>query len=227
MEGELRFNLLGKIIYIKENLLNDWACLKEFYDVNRGEYIVDISPGIFESILQYYKTRDLSIPANIQMEYFKEILKKFRIDTSVLDRDLRCERRIPWRKSFRIIHILFEYADCRSRVENQGFFALFLVCLACQLAQILHYLCSMIALLSCAIISLSLTFVDSTADLPRANQTERNFVTPSSKIFILDLFFLVWAMGESILRIITTPSLYRYLTTLGFFDLMGKRQDRM
>ena len=121
MEGELRFNLLGKIIYINENLFNDCTCLREFYDVNRGEYIVDVSPVIFERILQYYKTRDLSIPANIQLEYFKEILKKFCIDTSVLDRDPRYERWIPRRKSFRVNHILFEYADCRSQVENQGF----------------------------------------------------------------------------------------------------------
>lgn len=82
----------------------------------------------------------------------------------------------------------------------------------------------MIALLSCALISLSLTFVDSEADGMHENPMERKFITRSSTIFILDLFCLVWAMGEMILRIITSPSLYRYLTTLGFFDLVGKKR---
>lgn len=110
MEREIRLNLLGKIIYIKENLVNDCS---HFYDIHRDEYIVDITPTIFERILRYYKTRDLTIPADVQLEYFKDILKKLRIDTSRLDRDVRYERWIPSRESFRIVHILFEYPDCK------------------------------------------------------------------------------------------------------------------
>ena len=120
MEGELKFNLLGRIVYVKENTCLDLRHFQNFYDANRGEYIVDIPPVIFERILQYYNTKNLTRPTNIQLEYFKEILEKFHIDSSTLDRDQRYERLVPRRKIARIIHILFEYADCKSKVEMRG-----------------------------------------------------------------------------------------------------------
>jgi hypothetical protein len=92
---------------------------------------------------------------------------------------------------------------------------------ACRLSQILHYICSMIALLSCISVSLSLTFYDSDIDLHIWNTTKTELSKPiiayllhrSSKIFIIDTLRLVWAIGETILRTLSTPCLYDYFTT--------------
>ena len=105
--------------------------------------------------------------------------------------------------------------------------------LACRLSQILHYICSMIALLSCILVSLPLTFRDPNIGLHIFNTTKTELPTrskpiiahfhhQSSKIFIIDTLCLVWALAETILRTLSTPSLYDYFTTLGLFDITGK-----
>ena len=105
--------------------------------------------------------------------------------------------------------------------------------LACRLSQILHYVCSMIALLSCLLVSVSLTFRDSNIDLHTWNVTETdlpmrsksiiaNFSNRSSVIFIIDTVCLVWAIVETALRVLSTPSFYVYLSTTGLFDIIGK-----
>jgi hypothetical protein len=86
--------------------------------------------------------------------------------------------------------------------------------LACRIAQILHYICSIIALLSCLLISLLLT----SRDLHIWNTTKTEL---PSHIFLIDILCLIWAIGETILRTLSTPSLYNYFTKLGLFDITG------
>ena len=92
----------------------------------------------------------------------------------------------------------------------------------------------MIALLSCLIVSLSLTFREPNLDLHRWNLTESDlprrskpiiahFRNHSSTILIIDIFCLSWIIIETILRVVSTASLYNYLTTLGLFDLIGNQ----
>ncbi|CAF0816290.1 unnamed protein product [Rotaria sordida] len=218
-EQYLTFNILGKIYYVKKNLFHNRLFTKfdqfeQFYDQNRQQYIIDISPIIFEKILQYYRTQELFEPSNIHIDYFKETLEKFHIDTSSLDIDQRYERFVPRQTIFQIIHVLLEYPD------------------SCRFSQILHYICSMVVLLSCLLVSISLTFRDPNIDLHTWNTTEfelpsrsksiiAHFYNRSSNIFIIDTLCLIWAIIEIILRILSTPSLYIYFTTLGLFDTIG------
>ena len=91
----------------------------------------------------------------------------------------------------------------------------------------------MIALLSCLLVSLSLTSRDPTTDLHIWNTTNSelparskpiiaHFHNRSLHMFIIDIVCLVWAIAETILRTLSTPSLYNYFTTLGLFDMTGK-----
>ena len=116
IEQYRKFNILGKIYRVKQNLFEntiDFDQFKGFYDENRGEYIIDISPMIFEKILEYYSTKKLFPPTNIHMGYFKETLEKFHIDTSSLDQVQYYQRIVPKQTILQIIYILFEYPDCR------------------------------------------------------------------------------------------------------------------
>ena len=233
-ENYLQFNILGKIYYVKQSLLEHHSAFDQFeqyYDQNRQEYIIDISPVIFENLLQYYKTQKLILPLNIQLNYFKETLEKFHIDTSSLDIDERFQRFVSRQTIFQLIHVLLEYPDCiyLKLISFQFSF----VFLACRIAQILHYLCSIIALISCLFISLSLTSRDLNNDLHSWNTTETELPSRSkliiahfryrpSNLFLIDIFCLIWAIVETILRTLSTPSLYNYFTTLGLFDITGK-----
>jgi hypothetical protein len=95
----------------------------------------------------------------------------------------------------------------------------------------------MIALISCILVSLSFTSRDPNTDLHKWNINETEFSArtkpitahfrhQSSNIFIIDTLCLVWAIGETILRTLSTPSLYDYFTTLGLFDVTGKRERK-
>ncbi|CAF2835731.1 unnamed protein product [Rotaria sp. Silwood2] len=226
IEQYLTFNILGKLYYVKKTLFQNHSVLfhdtlftkfdqlEQFYDQNRQQYIINISPIIFEKILQYYRTQKLFEPSNIHIDYFKETLDKFHIDTSSLDIDQRCERFVSRQTVFQIIHVLLEYPD------------------SCRFSQILHYICSMVTLLSCLLVSISLTFRDPNIDLHIWNTTEfelpsrsksiiAHFYNRSSNIFIIDTLCLIWTIIETILRILSTPSLYNYFTTLGIFDVTG------
>ena len=120
----LTFNILGKIYHIKQSLFQnnpdlfrgtlftEFDQLEQFYDRNRRQYVIDISPLMFENILQYYTTQKLFEPSNVHIDYFKETLNKFHIDTSSLDIDERYERLVSRQPAFQLIHVLLEYADC-------------------------------------------------------------------------------------------------------------------
>ena len=64
LQQDVKFNILGKIYYVKESSIINLDELKQFYDENHREFILDISPLIFENILEYYSTKQLhrSIP---------------------------------------------------------------------------------------------------------------------------------------------------------------------
>ncbi|CAF1011857.1 unnamed protein product [Rotaria sp. Silwood1] len=223
IEQYLTFNILGKIYYVKKSLFQNnsdlfhdtlftkFDQLEQFYNQKRQQYVINISPVIFENILEYYRTQKLFEPSNVHIDYFKETLNKFHIDTSSLDTDQRYKRFVPRQTNFQIIHVLLEYPD------------------SCQFSQILHYMCSMVALLSCLVVSISLTSRDPNIDLHTWNTTEfelpsrsksiiAHFNNRSSNIFIIDTLCLVWTIVETILRILSTPSLHNYLTKLGLFD---------
>jgi hypothetical protein len=114
----LTFNILGKIYHVKQSLFENnsdvFTVFEQFYDKNRQEYIIDISPIIFEKILEYYKTEKLYQPSNIHINYFRETLEMFHIDTSSLDVDERFHRYVPRQTIFQLIHVLLEYPDCKS-----------------------------------------------------------------------------------------------------------------
>lgn len=122
----LTFNILGKIYHIKKRLFQNQSDifrntlfykidqLKQFYDHNRQQYIIDISPLIFDNILEYYRTEKLPYPSNVQIDYYRETLKKFHIDTSSLNIDKRYERVVPRQPLLQLIHVLLEYTDCKS-----------------------------------------------------------------------------------------------------------------
>ena len=124
IEKYLTFNILGKIYNVKQSLFEKHSKLFQetlfaesekldrFYDHNRQQYVIDISPLIFEKILQYYTTQELNEPSNVQINYFKETLDKFHIDTSSLDIDGRYERFVPRQKIFQLIHVILEYPEC-------------------------------------------------------------------------------------------------------------------
>ncbi len=111
-EKDLIFNILGKIYRVKESLFPNQSNLKQFYDPNREQYIIDTSPIIFENILQYFSTQKLVEPPSISNDYYREVLKKFQIDTSSFDIDERYYRYVPRQATLQFIHILFEYANC-------------------------------------------------------------------------------------------------------------------
>ena len=122
-ERYLTFNILGKIFLVKQSLFKknpnlfygtlfaEADQLEQFYDSDRQQYIIDISPLLFESILQYYNTEELHEPTNIQLEYFIEVFEKFHIDTSSLELDERYERYVSRQPAFQLLHVLLEYAD--------------------------------------------------------------------------------------------------------------------
>ncbi|UJR33148.1 hypothetical protein I4U23_020605 [Adineta vaga] len=192
-EKYITFNIFGKLYHVKQSLFDGTSFAEQFYDKNRQQYVIDISPLIFEKILEYYKTQKLDEPTNIHIDYFLEVLESFHIDTSLWNIDARFERSIPRQSTFQLLHVLLEYPD------------------SCRFARILHYICSMVALLSCLLVSLSLTFRDPNMDLHHR----------SSKLFIIDILCLIWTIGEIVLRLLSTPSLYTYCTTLGLFDIIG------
>lgn len=121
----LTFNILGKIYYVKENLFQknpnlfygtvftDRELLQKYYQGDRQQYVIDISPTVFECILQYYTTEKLLEPTNIHLDYFKEICHQFRIDTSSLEMNQRYERYVPRQSSVQLIHVILEYPDCK------------------------------------------------------------------------------------------------------------------
>ena len=123
-ERYLTFNILGKLFLVKKSLFEknpnlfygtlfaEPELLEQFYDSDRQQYIIDISPLIFESILQYYTTEELHEPTNIQLEYFIGVFEKFHIDTSSLELDERYERYVSRQPTFQLLHVLLEYADC-------------------------------------------------------------------------------------------------------------------
>jgi hypothetical protein len=93
-------------------------------------------------------------------------------------------------------------------------------------------MCSMVTLLSCLIVSLSLLSRDPASDLHHWNRTEidmlvrskssiAHFRYRSSAMFIIDLLCLVWGIGETVLRTLSTPSLVEYFTSIGFIDITG------
>ncbi|CAF4635825.1 unnamed protein product, partial [Rotaria sp. Silwood1] len=124
IEQYLTFNILGKIYYVKKSLFQNnsdlfhdtlftkFDQLEQFYNQKRQQYVINISPVIFENILEYYRTQKLFEPSNVHIDYFKETLNKFHIDTSSLDTDQRYKRFVPRQTNFQIIHVLLEYPDC-------------------------------------------------------------------------------------------------------------------
>lgn len=121
-EQYLTFNILGKNYRVKKSLFDDKSHILDDplftkFDQNRQQYIIDISPLIFESILEYYKTQKLHQPSNIHIDYFKATLERFHIDTSSLDINQQHVRFVPKNPIFQIIHILLEYPDCNSNTE--------------------------------------------------------------------------------------------------------------
>lgn len=120
----LTFNILGKIYNVKESLFQknpnlfygtvfaDRELLEKYYQADRQQYVIDISPAVFECILQYYTTEKLLEPSNIHLDYFKEICHQFRIDTSSLELNGQYERYVPRQSSVQLIHVILEYPDC-------------------------------------------------------------------------------------------------------------------
>lgn len=230
-EQYVKFNILGKIYHVKQSLITNLDDLKQFFDRNRHEYILDISPLIFDHIIEYYSTKKLNLPTNISMNYYKDTLDKLRIDTSSLNIRQYHERIVPRGTNRQILHVLFEYPDCR--LISFFIYIFSPMILACRLARVLHYMCSMIALLSCLIVSLSLTYRDSTKDLFHWNLTEHDrpmnskmfiahFQNSLSKFFIIDCICLCWIIIETCVRLFSAVSLYDYLSNLGLFDIIGK-----
>ena len=126
----LIFNILGRIYSIERRvfhtnpnlfhgtLLAEADQLEQFYDRQRQQYVIDISPCIFESIVQYYRTEELIRPINVQRDYYEKILAQFQIDSSSLDIDKRYERVVPRQATLQLIHVVAEYADCRSTING-------------------------------------------------------------------------------------------------------------
>ena len=124
----LVFNVLGRIYSIEQRvfhtnpnlfhgtLLTEADQLEQFYDRRRQQYVIDISPCIFESIVQYYRTEELVRPIDVQIDYYRKVLARFRIDSSSLDIDKRYERVVPRQATLQLIHVVAEYADCKSEV---------------------------------------------------------------------------------------------------------------
>ena len=115
---DLEFNILGRLYHVKRSLFeaaspSTLTRLERFYDRNRQQYVVNVSPVIFEKIVQYYTTQQLNMPNNVQIEYFREILRVFEINASALDIDRRYDRVVPRRASLRLLHVVLEYPDCR------------------------------------------------------------------------------------------------------------------
>ena len=234
LQQDVKFNILGKIYYVKESSIINLDELKQFYDENHREFILDISPLIFENILEYYSTKQLHRSTNIDMNYYKDTLNKLRIDTSNLDSRQYHERILPQGTIRQILHVLLEYPDCRL---ISLFFCLnywfFFMILACRFARILHYICSMITLLSCLIVSLSFTYRVSKFDLFHWNLTDyekpidskisiAHFQNSLSRFFIIDCICLCWILMETCLRLVSIVSLYDYLSKFGLFDIIGK-----
>lgn len=121
----LTFNVLGKIYYVKASLFQknpnrfygtvftEQELLEKYYEPDRQQYVLDISPLVFEQILQYYTTEKLVEPTNIHLDYFKEICHQFRIDTSSLELNGRYERYVPRQSALQLIHVILEYPDCK------------------------------------------------------------------------------------------------------------------
>ena len=95
----------------------------------------------------------------------------------------------------------------------------------------------MVALLSCASVSLSLASRDPITDLhqwnvssnavpARAKLAIAHFHRRSTSVFVIDSLCLVWAVGEIIVRTVSAPSLLNYFTSLGLFDITGKSRQR-
>jgi hypothetical protein len=124
-EQYLTFNILGKIFSVNERLFQtnsslfygtlftDRNRLKQFYDEQRQQYVIDMSPLIFENILRFYASEELHAPTNVQIDFYRETLEKFHIDTSSFDVDERFDRYVSRQSTMQVIHVLLEYADCK------------------------------------------------------------------------------------------------------------------